>query len=103
VFSLQLGGKKGSATVSSLNDGMGYLGSAFSGIATGYLASHFGWSAVFVLLTVAAGVTTLATAAYYWVVEYRHGGTVSHKLLLNEEEDSNLDDSEYNDIPLDSI
>lgn len=70
LISLDLGGKRGTATISSLNDSIGYFGSVFSGLITGYLSSKpNGWSFIFLILTGFAVMTTVAMGLYYCLFE----------------------------------
>ncbi|MCA9522887.1 MAG: MFS transporter [Myxococcales bacterium] len=65
VIALDLGGKRGSASASGFIDGAGYFGAAgISGYAVGKISDLYGWSAVFVMLAIVAGITCLAAIVY---------------------------------------
>jgi phosphonate degradation associated HDIG domain protein len=70
VLALDLGGKRGSSTAAGLIDSAGYLGATLSGLPLGWLAKNHGWPAVFAVLALTAGLTTLA-AGVYWVLQDR--------------------------------
>lgn len=70
VIALDLGGKKGAATVSGLIDSAGYTGGILSGSLVAIIATKVSWNAVFLLLAAVAGLTTLAAVAY-WVRQER--------------------------------
>jgi len=46
---MDFGTRKAAASAAGFIDGMGYIGAALTGIASGFLADHFGWNAAFYL------------------------------------------------------
>ena len=48
---MDFGTRKAAASTAGFIDGMGYVGAALTGIASGFLADKFGWNAVFYLWT----------------------------------------------------
>ncbi|MFC1906676.1 MFS transporter [Chloroflexota bacterium] len=46
---MDFGSRKAAASVAGFVDGMGYIGAAITGIASGFLADQFGWNAAFYL------------------------------------------------------
>jgi sugar phosphate permease len=71
AVALDIAGKRGTATATGIIDGAGYLAGALSGYVLGAVADHAGWSAVFDLVTGAAVVATLVSAAWSWVTVAR--------------------------------
>lgn len=69
AMSMDLGGRKGSATAVGLVDGVGYLGGTLSLWLTGRLAQYNGWNSAFVALAILTGLTALAAALFYWTQE----------------------------------
>lgn len=65
AMSLDLGGKRGSATAAGLIDSAGYFGGLLSGYGIGTLAQHYGWNTVFLALG-AVGLVTVFAAVVYW-------------------------------------
>ena len=73
AIALDLGGKRGSARVAGLIDGLGYLvGGVFAGQGVALLRSHLGWSGMFLTMAAVAGVSAVL-AAIYWTSQV-HGG-----------------------------
>ncbi len=54
-----IGGKSAAATASGFTGLMGYLGSIVSGVGTGLMVDHFGWSGGFLFFTASAAIGTL--------------------------------------------
>jgi OPA family glycerol-3-phosphate transporter-like MFS transporter len=74
AISLDLGGKKGSATASGLIDGVGYLGGTLAGVGMARVSNLFGWHGAFRLL---AGVAwASAFVALLFLLEQRRLGRV---------------------------
>ena len=71
VISVDLGGKKGSATAAGLADTVGYIGGIASGYWVGRLAERHGWSTAFGFLAAVLAATTLAALIYWYVHEHR--------------------------------
>ncbi|MBA7625444.1 Glycerol-3-phosphate transporter [subsurface metagenome] len=46
---MDFGTRKAAASAAGFIDGMGYIGAALTGVASGFLADHFGWNAAFYL------------------------------------------------------
>jgi len=46
---MDFGTRKAAASAAGFIDGMGYIGAALTGLASGFLADHFGWNAAFYL------------------------------------------------------
>jgi OPA family glycerol-3-phosphate transporter-like MFS transporter len=46
---MDFGTRKAAASAAGFIDGMGYIGAAITGIASGFLADQFGWNAAFYL------------------------------------------------------
>jgi len=69
AMSMDLGGRKGSATAVGFVDGVGYLGGTLSLWLTGRLAQYSGWNSAFVVLAVITALTTVAAGIYYWTQE----------------------------------
>jgi sugar phosphate permease len=65
AISLDFGGKRGSATVSGVIDGCGYLGGVLAGDSMARISVAYGWRGAFVVLAVVCWVLSLA-AAVYW-------------------------------------
>lgn len=70
AISLDLGGKRGSATAAGLIDSAGYFGGLLSGYGIGSLAQHYGWNTVFMALG-GVGLVTAIAAVVYWVAYER--------------------------------
>jgi OPA family glycerol-3-phosphate transporter-like MFS transporter len=70
VMALDLGGKRGAATIAGLSDSAGYAGGMVSGVGVGALAEHYSWAVAFLAL---AGVVflTLCVAVVYWLRQER--------------------------------
>jgi OPA family glycerol-3-phosphate transporter-like MFS transporter len=66
VMSLDLGGKRGSATAAGLIDGAGYFGALASGWGVGRIAQEYGWATAFHALAYIAGLVAVAAAIYWW-------------------------------------
>ncbi|MFP6763218.1 MAG: hypothetical protein VB858_06360, partial [Planctomycetaceae bacterium] len=75
VMALDLGGKRGSATVAGLSDSAGYLGAILSGQAVGLIAERYGWGHAFGALSGVCALTTI-TAVIYMVW---HEKTLKHE------------------------
>lgn len=71
VISVDLGGKRGSATAAGLADTAGYIGGIVSGRYIGALAENRGWSGAFIFLAIVLAVTTAVAMAYWYFHEYR--------------------------------
>ncbi len=69
VMALDLGGKRGAATVAGLIDGAGYTGGMLSGWGVGALAERMGWPAAFTTLGGVAVATLVAGLVYWWKQE----------------------------------
>ncbi len=65
ALSLDLGGKRGSGTAAGLIDSAGYVGGIVSGLGISAIATRYGWSHAFGLLT-AVALASAATAVVYW-------------------------------------
>lgn len=77
AISLDLGGKKASASAAGFIDSAGYFASSlFSGYATGVAAAKWGWHVVFGGMAAMAGMTAGA-AALYWILQERGRGRAS--------------------------
>ena len=70
AISLDFGGKRGSATVSGIIDGCGYLGGVLAGDSMARISVAYGWRGAFVVLAAVCWVLSLA-AAVYWVNQRR--------------------------------
>jgi OPA family glycerol-3-phosphate transporter-like MFS transporter len=66
-ISVDLGGKKGSATAAGLADCVGYGGGILSGRFVGGIAQDYGWTTAFTVLAVVLVVTS-ATSLVYWYI-----------------------------------
>ena len=66
AISLDFGGKRGSATAAGWIDGIGYIGGILAGEVVGKMAQQQGWSAAFVFLACVTGLSSLASAVYWW-------------------------------------
>lgn len=87
VFTLHLGGKKGVATLSALNDGVGYLGSALSGLIVGSLSTtENGWGNIFLMLVILSLITAFVMIFYYYCYEKKNQSTSQYSLFINEEQ-----------------
>jgi sugar phosphate permease len=64
ALSLDFGGKQGSATVSGLIDGVGYLGGILAGGAVARLAVSQGWQGAFIALSGVALLSSVVAAAF---------------------------------------
>lgn len=69
--SVDLGGKRGSATAAGIIDTVGYAGGILSGRVVGGLAQDYGWSRCFVLLACVLAAAAF-TALVYWYVHEVH-------------------------------
>jgi sugar phosphate permease len=63
---LDFGGKRGSATVSGLIDGSGYLGGVLAGDSMARIAVAYGWRGAFFVLAAVSWVLSLAAAVYWF-------------------------------------
>jgi OPA family glycerol-3-phosphate transporter-like MFS transporter len=70
AISLDFGGKRGSATVSGVIDGCGYMGGVLAGDSMARISVAYGWRGAFVVLAAVCWVLSLA-AAVYWVNQRR--------------------------------
>lgn len=70
-ISVDLGGKRGSATAAGLADTAGYLGGAASLQYVGALAESHGWAGAFTFLAIALAITTVVALAYWYFHEHR--------------------------------
>ncbi|MGD9720514.1 MAG: MFS transporter [Pirellulales bacterium] len=68
AISLDLGGKRGSATACGIIDGVGYLGGMAAGDTVARLTGHYGWSGTFQALAAVAALTS-AGAALFWLMQ----------------------------------
>jgi OPA family glycerol-3-phosphate transporter-like MFS transporter len=70
VIALDFGGKRGSATVCGIFDGVGYLGGILAGYSVAKLVGDSGWSVTFGVL---ASVTLAACliGSVYWFLQSR--------------------------------
>jgi len=63
VMAMDLGTRKAASSATGFIDGMGYVGAAFTGIASGFLIDAYGWNAAFnfwvLSAVVAAGLMAL--------------------------------------------
>lgn len=75
ALTLDIAGPKGAGTCTGMVDGVGYIGGAFAALGAGYMADHFGWSQVFVVLAFVAVFTT--GWAYYMSWSYRRRQAVA--------------------------
>ncbi len=71
AMSMDMGGRKGSATAVGLVDGVGYLGGTLSLWLTGRLAQYSGWNSAFVALALITALTAVAAGIFYWTQEHR--------------------------------
>jgi OPA family glycerol-3-phosphate transporter-like MFS transporter len=71
VAALDLGGKRGSATVAGLIDTAGYLGAILSGRGVSEIVQRHGWEGVFLVLAGVAALTVIAAMVYWWLDESR--------------------------------
>jgi MFS transporter, OPA family, glycerol-3-phosphate transporter len=71
VAALDLGGKRGSATVAGLIDTVGYLGGIVSGRGVAGVVQSHGWSGVFLALAGVAALTVVAAVVYWVLDEFR--------------------------------
>eukprot|EP01119_Soliformovum_irregulare_P013966 TRINITY_DN3773_c0_g1_i2.p1 TRINITY_DN3773_c0_g1~~TRINITY_DN3773_c0_g1_i2.p1 ORF type:complete len:474 (-),score=140.23 TRINITY_DN3773_c0_g1_i2:18-1247(-) len=94
MISLEISGKKGASTVNSLNDAIGYAGAAFSGIATGTIATEMGWGFVFVLLTVFAAMTMVTMLVYNIFVERKRQKEIGFRIIDENSEKSEREDED---------
>jgi OPA family glycerol-3-phosphate transporter-like MFS transporter len=65
AISLDLGGKRGSATACGIIDGVGYLGAILAGERVARLSVDYGWSGTFQALAGVALLTSVAAAVYF--------------------------------------
>lgn len=70
AIALDFGGKRGSATVSGIIDGSGYLGGVLAGDSMARISVAYGWRGAFAVLAVVCWVLSLA-AAVYWLNQRR--------------------------------
>jgi sugar phosphate permease len=70
AISLDFGGKRGSATVSGVIDGCGYLGGVLAGDSMARISVAYGWRGAFVVLAAVCWMLSLA-AAVYWLNQRR--------------------------------
>jgi sugar phosphate permease len=70
AIALDFGGKRGSATVSGIIDGSGYLGGVLAGDSMARISVAYGWRGAFVVLAAVCWVLSLA-AAVYWLNQRR--------------------------------
>jgi OPA family glycerol-3-phosphate transporter-like MFS transporter len=71
AVSVDLGGKRGSATAAGLADTAGYIGSYLSGKFIGSIADTRGWTSAFLFLAMVLAVTTVIAAGYWYFHEHR--------------------------------
>jgi OPA family glycerol-3-phosphate transporter-like MFS transporter len=64
AISLDLGGKKGSATTSGIVDGVGYLGGILAGDSVARLSIAYGWQGAFTILAVVVWLTSIVSLFY---------------------------------------
>jgi sugar phosphate permease len=64
VMSIDLGGRRASATVSGVVDSAGYLGGVLSGYGVARVSSQYGWPAAFIALAVVGALTAVAVVDY---------------------------------------
>jgi OPA family glycerol-3-phosphate transporter-like MFS transporter len=69
VFALDIGGKKATASISSLLDTVGYIFGATSGVLTGSISIYFGWAGVFIFLSLVSLVATFFCVVFWFVSE----------------------------------
>lgn len=72
VFALDLGGKRGAASISSILDTVGYIFGSLSGWGTAYLKVNYknqGWFAIFLVLTTMSIISTVLCVVYYFFSE----------------------------------
>lgn len=62
---MDFGTRKAAASAAGFIDGVSYIGAALTGVASGYLADHFGWNAAF-YLWVGAAVAAAALMMMIW-------------------------------------
>ncbi len=65
AISLDLGGKRGSATACGIIDGVGYLGAILAGDSVARLSVAYGWSGTFQVLAAVALGTSAAAALFF--------------------------------------
>jgi OPA family glycerol-3-phosphate transporter-like MFS transporter len=65
AIALDFGGKHGSATVSGIIDGSGYLGGVLAGDSMARISVAYGWRGAFAVLAAVCWVLSLAAAAYW--------------------------------------
>jgi len=70
AIALDFGGKRGSATVSGIIDGSGYLGGVLAGDSMARISVAYGWRGAFAVLAAVCWVLSLA-AAVYWLNQRR--------------------------------
>jgi len=70
AIALDFGGKRGSATVSGIIDGSGYLGGVLAGDSMARISVAYGWRGAFVVLAAVCWVLSLA-AAVFWLNQRR--------------------------------
>jgi OPA family glycerol-3-phosphate transporter-like MFS transporter len=70
AIALDFGGKRGSATVSGIIDGSGYLGGVLAGDSMARISVAYGWRGAFAVLAAVCWVLSLA-ATFYWLNQRR--------------------------------
>jgi len=65
AIALDFGGKRGSATISGIIDGSGYLGGVLAGDSMARISVAYGWRGAFAVLAAVCWVLSLAAAAYW--------------------------------------
>jgi sugar phosphate permease len=70
VIALDFGGKRGSATVCGIFDGIGYLGGILAGHTVANLVAESGWSLTFGVLATVTSASCVA-AAVFWFLQAR--------------------------------
>jgi OPA family glycerol-3-phosphate transporter-like MFS transporter len=65
AISLDLGGKRGSATACGIIDGVGYLGGLAAGDTVARVTSGYGWSGTFQALAAVAMLTSAGAAVFF--------------------------------------
>src|SRR5262249_60790266 len=86
AISLDLGGRRGSATASGLVDGVGYLSGFVSGLGIGALAERQGWGAAVGVLAGTCVLTALGAGAYWGRYEGRPAAGVEAAARISETE-----------------
>ena len=70
AIALDFGGKRGSATISGIIDGSGYLGGVLAGDSMARISVAYGWRGAFVVLAAVCWILSLA-AAVFWLNQRR--------------------------------